>query len=158
MHSFVEAASLMPVGVEPGTLHHHAMSSRRHRQAFAWLAILALSLRMLVGAFCHPLSMPSSAQTVDDLLAQVVMCTSHGPQSSIDPAKPGPETPPPTADHCPACALVKALALVALVALLLALMLVGARQSSAWVRAAGELLPDHLRHGSNRSRAPPLPA
>lgn len=149
---------MVPLGMRVPSPHFDCMSMRRHRRAFVWLAILALTLRVLVAAFCHPQSMPNSGQTIDDLLGQVIMCTSHGPQSSADPAKPAPETPPPTQDHCPACALVKALAFAAFFALVLAWINSGSRPRAAWVRAAGELLPDHLRHGGNRSRAPPLPA
>lgn len=133
------------------------MQLHRNRRTFAWAAILTLGLRVLIAAFCHPQSMPSTGQTIDVLLGQMVMCTSHGLQIPADPAIPGPETPP-SPDHCPACALVKALAFVALFALVLAWIVSASRPRVAWVRAAGELLPDHLRHGSSRSRAPPIPA
>jgi hypothetical protein len=122
------------------------------------LAILALALRVLVPAFCHPQSMPSWPQSVDDPTGQMVMCTSHGLQLPADLAKPGPETPLSAPDHCPACALVKALAFAAFFALVLAWIFATSRPRVAWIRAASDLLPDHLRHGSSRSRAPPFPA
>lgn len=144
------------------------MSSTRHARTFAWLAVLALLVRVLLPVLCH--LVPSSAPVLDEASAGFVMCAAHDGQAA-DGIKPGPAPPPygkpasdrpsPTqspSDHCPACALAKVLVLLVLAGLAVLAALSAPRPARRWCRAAADLLPDHLRSGTVRSRAPPLPA
>ena len=140
---------------------------------------------MLAATLCHPELSSGMPRAVDDLIGQLVMCSGHGaavaastvgkampvasaaevqaPKSpgsgTLSSDIPSPELPSrPAGEHCPACAVVQALALLVVVAALSLLTTLPDRPLAPWLRAARELLPDHLRSGSVRSRAPPLPA
>jgi hypothetical protein len=142
--------------------------SRRQKQnmrVFAWLAVLAMLLRVLVPIVCHPQS--ASAGSLDEISSQLVMCLAHdAPGASPAPDKHGPDKPAPgkpgpsqpAAEHCLACALAHALVLLTVIALAIFAARGRGRICAQWRRAAADLLPDHMRSGALHSRAPPLPA
>ena len=125
----------------------------RHRKVVTWLAIMALVVKMVAALVCHPTLSSSAKQVIDDVLGPIVICTSHGLEPLTDGGG-GSEPAPSSIDHCPACALVKVIALALLLAfghVLFSLRLV--------IRApwpAPLAMPRRLRLGAIQSRAPPL--
>lgn len=121
-------------------------------------AIVALVLlaKLIAAAICHLPATAKPTLAIDDILGAIVICTSHGAQPLLDDAGNLPDPGTPTSDHCPACNFVNVLALTFAAALLLLVFPHAAppRPTGSWFN----LLPDHLRTGSIRSRAPPRPA
>jgi hypothetical protein len=123
---------------------------RRHRALIAWIALVALLGNLAAGMLCSPQLKPDNSDLPRELLATMVICTSHGEQL------PGDDTAPPPSPPCQICVAVVAVTLILLVAALLG-RLPPARPR--WFAIHLVLaVPGILRRDGLGSRAPPLPA
>ncbi len=130
--------------------------ARNGRRWLSWLGVVAVLGNVLAGAICY---LPTQARAaagpvMDDVLGQLVICTSHGAQ----PAATGDQQPAPNdkRGHCSSCTLLASFALA--VALVFAAIAFPAFTIRYQPRPGLRTLADHLSLGGIRSRAPPLPA
>ena len=121
---------------------------RRHKRAWAWLAIIALLSNAL--ATLSPAPLPG-ASLVDDVLGPLVICTADGAKENPDHGGSGRHAP---SDHCPACVPVKPLVLA--VAVILTGFDFPPSPPSRPARLQSRSPAIHVSLGGVRSRAPPL--
>ena len=132
------------------------MGRLRTSRRVAWVAVIALALRLLLPVLTLPVAgaAGSAAAALQDVLGPVMICTSHGLVPLEDGSQPSPQ--PVTMDHCPACALAKVLSLAVMLAVVL--LVVARPRSLAWPLLPAPRSPHRLRPGGISARGPPLPA
>ena len=129
--------------------------ARNGRRWLSWLGVVAVLSNVLAGAICY---LPTQARAaagavVDDVLGQLVICTTHGaqPASAGDPQSPAPANDKKS--HCTACTLLVTFALA--VAFAFAAISFPPARVFYQRRTSARTLADHLCLGGIRSRAPP---
>lgn len=121
---------------------------RRHKRAWAWLAIIALLSNMLVA-----LAPSKAASLVDEILGPLVICTADGAKTAQGDGGSGRHAPP---DHCPTCTLLAQFVLA--VAVILTAVAFPVLAAAIPTPTGSGPLALHLSLGGIRSRAPPLSA